>query len=124
MEMEFFKCSMCGNIIAFVKDSGVPIKCCGQEMEKIVPGTTDAAQEKHVPVVEKSGDKVIVKVGDVAHPMEDDHYIEWIALETTSGNQRKPLKPGEEPQVCFRICDGDEVIKAYAYCNLHSLWSS
>ena len=124
MEMKFFKCEMCGNIIAFVKDSGVPIKCCGQEMTEIVAGTTDAAQEKHVPVVEKSGDKVIVKVGDVAHPMEDDHYIEWIALETKSGNQRKPLKPGEEPKVCFRICEGDEVIKAYAYCNLHSLWSS
>ena len=75
-------------------------------------------------VVEKLDDKVIVKVGDVAHPMQDDHYIEWIALETPSGNQRKPLKPGDEPKVCFRICDGDEVKKAYAYCNLHSLWSS
>ncbi|MCF0103861.1 MAG: desulfoferrodoxin [Eggerthellaceae bacterium] len=122
--MEFFKCRMCGNIIAYVKDSGAPIKCCDQDIEKIVPGTVVAAQEKHIPVVKRSGEKVFVKVGDVAHPMKYDHYIEWIALETTSGNQRKLLKPGEEPQVCFHIFDADKVVKAYSYCNLHSLWSS
>ncbi len=98
--------------------------CCGEPMKEIVPGTTDAAVEKHVPVVEVSGKKVTVSVGSVEHPMIPEHFIEWIALETRMGNQRKPLSPGEAPKTCFSICDGDEVVAAYAYCNLHSLWKS
>lgn len=94
-------------------------------MKELVPGTVDAAAEKHVPVITKEGDnKVVVTVGEVAHPMGEDHYIEWIILQTKQGNQRKFLKPGDEPKKCFRICDNDEVVAAYAYCNLHSLWKS
>ena len=96
--------------------------CCGQPMEEMVPGTTDAALEKHVPEVEIDGNIVKVKVGSVEHPMLEEHYIEWISLQTKQGNQRKPLKPGEKPEACFAICDGDEVEAVYEHCNLHGLW--
>ena len=124
MEMKFYQCAHCGKIIAVVKESGVPVMCCGQKMQEIVPGTTDAAVEKHVPVYEVNGNIVTVCIGSVAHPMEEKHYIEWVSLQTKGGNQRKALKPGDEPKVCFAICDGDEVEAVYAYCNLHSLWKA
>ncbi len=124
MGMKFLQCSHCGQIVAVVKETGVPVICCGEPMKEIVPGTTDAAVEKHVPVVEVSGNKVTVSVGSVEHPMIPEHFIEWIALETRMGNQRKSLSPGDAPKTCFSICDGDEVVAAYAYCNLHSLWKS
>ena len=124
MEMKFYKCAHCGKIIAVVKDTRVPVMCCGEPMKELIAGTTDAAQEKHVPVYEVNGDVVTVKVGAVAHPMTEEHYIEWVSLKTKYGNQRKALAPGGEPAVCFRICDGDEVEAVYAYCNLHSLWKA
>lgn len=122
MEMKFYKCKHCGNIIAVVKASGAPISCCGEKMTEIVPGSIDAAVEKHVPVVEIVDGKVIVTVGEVAHPMAPEHYIEWIAISTDRGNQRKMLEPGDEPKACFALCEGEKVESAYAYCNLHSLW--
>lgn len=122
MELKFYKCKHCGNIIAVVKASGAPISCCGEKMTEIVPGTTDAAVEKHVPVVEIKDGKVIVTVGEVAHPMAPEHYIEWIAISTDLGNQRKILEPGDKPMACFALCDGEKFEAAYAYCNLHGLW--
>ena len=122
MEMKFYKCKHCGNIIAVVKASGAPISCCGEKMTEIVPGTADAAVEKHVPVVEIKDGKVIVTVGEVAHPMAPEHYIEWIAISTDLGNQRKILDPGDKPMACFALCDGEKFEAAYAYCNLHGLW--
>ena len=124
MELKFYRCKICGKIIAIVKDTGVPTICCGEEMEQIIPGTTDASVEKHVPVITVNGNEVEVKVGSVDHPMTAEHYIEWIALSTKQGNQRKCLKPGDAPVAKFALVAGDEVVKAYAYCNLHSLWSS
>ena len=122
MEMEYYRCAHCRPIIAIVKKTGVPVKCCGENMQKIIPGTTDASREKHVPVVKVEGNVVTVRVGSIDHPMIPEHYIEWISLQTKFGNQRKALKPGEAPEVCFAICEGDEVEAVYAYCNLHSLW--
>ena len=122
MEQKFFICEHCGNIIAMVKNSGVPVMCCGQKMTELVPGTTDAAVEKHVPSYVVEGNKVIVTVGEVEHPMAEEHYIEWVSIQTKQGNQRKALKPGEAPKICFSICEGDEVEAVYAYCNLHGLW--
>ncbi len=122
MEMKFYRCEICGQIVAIVKKTGSPLVCCGQPMKEIIPGTTDAAAEKHVPVYEVKDGKVIVKIGEIAHPMTEEHYIEWVSVQTTGGNQRKALKPGDAPEVCFSICDGDEVEAVYAYCNLHSLW--
>lgn len=124
MEMKFYICRHCGNIIAKVKDSGVPVVCCGEKMTELIPGAIDAAVEKHVPVIEVEGNKVVVKIGSDPHPMVEAHYIEWVALQTTSGNQRKALKPGEKPEACFSVCEGDKVVAAYAYCNLHGLWKA
>ena len=112
----------CGNIVAVVKDSGVPVVCCGEPMKEIKAGEMDAAVEKHVPVYEVAGNIVNVTVGEVEHPMIPEHYIEWISIHTRQGNQRKELKPGEAPKVSFALCEGDEVIAVYAYCNLHGLW--
>ena len=122
MEQKFFICEHCGNIIAMVKNTGVPVMCCGQKMTELVPGTTDAAVEKHVPSYVVEGNKVIVTVGEVEHPRAEEHYIEWVSIQTKQGNQRKALKPGEAPKICFSICEGDEVEAVYAYCNLHGLW--
>ena len=122
MEQKFYKCAHCGKIIAVVKETGVPVMCCGQKMDELVPNTTDAAQEKHVPVVEVNGNIVTVTVGSVLHPMQPEHYIERISLHTKQGNQRKELKPGDAPKAVFALVDGDEVEAAYAYCNLHGLW--
>ena len=124
MEMKFYICKHCGQIVAIVKETGVPIVCCGEKMQEIIPGTSDGALEKHVPVYEVKDNKVHVKIGAVAHPMLDNHYIEWVSIQTKFGNQRKQLKPGDAPEVCFSICEGDEVQAVYAYCNLHSLWKA
>ena len=96
MEQKFYICKHCGNIIAKVKDTGVPVICCGEPMSEIVPGTTDAAVEKHVPVWTVENGIVHVKVGSVEHPMLPEHYIEWVSLHTKQGNQRKELHPGEK----------------------------
>lgn len=122
--MKFYVCSHCGNIIAYVKNSGVPVVCCGEAMKELVPNTTDAAVEKHVPVIHTDSRKVTVTVGSTSHPMLEEHYIEWIALATKQGNQRKELKPGQEPQAEFMISEDDEVLEVYAYCNLHGLWKA
>jgi superoxide reductase len=124
MDLKFYRCNHCGQIVAVVKKTGVPIVCCGEQMQEIVPGTTDAAVEKHVPVYEVNGNIVTVSIGSVAHPMIEEHYIEWVALQTKAGNQRKALTPGSEPKVSFALTDGDEVVAVYAYCNLHGLWKS
>jgi superoxide reductase len=124
MEMKFYRCEVCGQIVAIVKKTGAPVVCCGKPMQEIVAGSVDASAEKHVPVVAREGGVVTVSVGSAAHPMAEEHYIEWVALKTKSGNQRKALKPGEEPKVCFSICEGDEVEAVFAYCNLHSLWKA
>lgn len=124
MKQRFFRCPHCGNIIAKVKDSGVPVICCGEEMKEIIPSSFEASLEKHIPVYTVEGNKVHVVVGTVEHPMGEDHYIEWISLQTTSGNQRKLLSPGMKPEACFALCEGDEIEAVFAYCNLHSLWKS
>ena len=125
MEMRFFRCKECGKIIAIVDGPAhCPTKCCGEPMEEIVPNTSDGAAEKHVPVIKVNGNHVVVEVGSVAHPMLDVHYIEWIALETDRGNQRKQLKPGDAPRAEFALLDGEKVVAAYAYCNLHSLFKA
>ena len=124
MEQKFFICEHCGNIVAMVKPSGVPIVCCGKIMKELIPGTTDASVEKHVPVYTVNDNRVEVVVGDVIHPMAEEHYIEWISLQTKQGNQRKLLLPGMEPKATFLIETDAEVEAVYAYCNWHSLWKA
>lgn len=120
--MKFLKCNHCGNIVTFAEDKGVPVVCCGEKMTELVPNTTDAATEKHVPLVSTNGSTVVVKVGSAAHPMTAEHSIEWIALESEQGFQLKHLNPDEQPEAVFALAEGDQVRFAYAYCNLHGLW--
>ena len=122
--MKFYRCEHCGNIITFLHSAGVPVMCCGQKMTELVPGTTDGAAEKHVPVVEVQGSTVQVKVGSVEHPMLPEHFIQFIAIETKHGSQIKYLQPGEKPQASFVLADGDQLVAAYEYCNLHGLWKA
>ncbi len=122
MNQKFYICAHCGQIVAIVKETGVPLICCGDVMQEIVPSSTDAAVEKHVPVYSVENGIVNVKVGSVTHPMTPEHYIEWISIQTNKGNQRKVLKPTDAPEANFALLDGEEVEAVYAFCNLHSLW--
>ena len=122
--MQFYRCEHCGNIIVFMENKGVPVVCCGEKMTELVPGATDGAFEKHVPVIEKEGSKVKVSVGSVAHPMMEEHYIQFIVLETKEGFMKKDLKPGQTPVAEFVLSDTDEAVAAYEYCNLHGLWKA
>lgn len=122
--MKFYICEHCGNLVTMVKSSGVPLVCCGERMKELVLGTVDASKEKHVPVYSVDGTAVAVNVGSAAHPMQDVHYIEWIAVETERGIQLKRLKPNEAPAAVFTLADGEEVQAVYAYCNLHGLWKA
>ena len=122
--LKFYKCAHCGQIVLKVKETAVPVVCCGQPMQQLLPNTTDAANEKHVPVVSVNGNVVKVAVGEVEHPMLDVHYIEWIILETNLGYHQAKLNPGQKPEATFVLNEGEEVVKAYEYCNLHSLWAT
>lgn len=122
--MKFYRCIHCKQIVAMVEDKNVPLTCCHEEMKELKPNTTDAANEKHVPVVTVDQNRVHVKVGSVTHPMSEEHYIEWIVLSTNKGNYRRILHPNDAPEADFLLVDGEVVEKAYAYCNLHSLWSN
>lgn len=120
--MKFYVCKHCKNLVTLLHESGVPMMCCGEKMTELVPGTSDGAFEKHVPAVSVDGNTVTVKVGEVEHPMLENHYIQWVVLETKNGAQIHYLKPGEKPEAVFVLAEGDEAIAAYEYCNLHGLW--
>lgn len=124
MELKFFICKHCGNIAVKVKDAKVPLVCCGEKMHELVPGTTDAALEKHVPVYTVEAGKVKVSVGSVEHPMLPEHFIQFIALQTKQGCQLKHLQPDEKPVAEFAITDDDAVEAVFEYCNLHGLWKA
>ncbi|MBP5753997.1 MAG: desulfoferrodoxin [Treponema sp.] len=107
-----------------VEETGVPTICCGEPMAEIVANTTDAAVEKHVPVIAQKGNVVEITVGSVEHPMLPEHYIEWILLQTDKGIQKKSLEPGQAPKADFALLPDEKVVAAYEYCNLHKLWKS
>ena len=120
---KFAICRHCGNIIEMVHDAKVPVFCCGQKMEVLVPNTVEASGEKHVPVARVEGSKVIVNVGSVDHPMVPEHFIEWVYVETEKGGYRKELRPDSAPHVEFEL-GSDKPKAVYAYCNLHGLWKT
>ncbi|MBR0475054.1 MAG: desulfoferrodoxin Dfx [Erysipelotrichaceae bacterium] len=122
MAVKVLKCKECGKMVLELKGSQCPTKCCGEPMAELVPNTTDGALEKHVPVIEQDGNKVTVRVGSVAHPMLEAHYIEFIILETTKSAYLKTLNPGEEPVAEFLLAEDEDVVAAYEYCNLHGYW--
>ena len=109
MEVRYYICKHCGNIVEKVKDKGVPVICCGEPMQELKAGVTDAAVEKHVPVYTIEGSHVHVVVGETKHPMLEEHFIEWITLNTNQGIYRKQLNPGQEPVADFCLCDGEQV---------------
>ncbi len=123
-DQKFFICKHCGNIIGMIFSSGVKVVCCGEEMAQLIPNTSDGSHEKHVPVVEVGNKKVTVTIGSLPHPMTAEHHIAWVYLQTSSGGQRKSLEPGAEPKVCFSLCENDQPVAAFAYCNLHGLWKA
>ena len=118
---KFYICRRCGNLVGMIHDSGVPMMCCGQKTEALEPNTVEASGEKHLPVARVEDGAVNVNIGSVDHPMEKEHYIQWIYLETENGGQRKALKPGDEPNVTFAV-ENDKPVAVYAYCNIHGLW--
>ncbi len=121
MSAKFYVCRHCGNLVGMLHASGVPIVCCGEEMQALTPNTTEASGEKHLPSVTVNGSELCVNVGSVDHPMTPEHFIQWVYVETENGGQRRVLKPGDAPTVTF--CLGEDRAKAvYAYCNLHGLW--
>jgi len=121
MKTKFYICPHCGNLIGMVKDKGVPVMCCGQKMQPLVPNTVEASGEKHIPVASIENGVLTVNVGSVDHPMAAEHFIEWVYVETENGGIRRNLNPGEAPNV--KITLGDEkAVAVYAYCNLHGLW--
>lgn len=119
--VNFYRCNLCGNLVGLIKNGGGQMICCQKPMEKLVPNTTDASVEKHVPVVTHQDGKLIVNVGSVPHPMTQEHQIEWIAVVTENGTHRLSLAPGDAPVAEFSDIKACEV---FAYCNLHGLWKA
>ncbi len=118
-ETKFYVCEHCGNIVGMIHSAGVPLMCCGQKMTRLDAGTTEASKEKHIPVVKVENNLVSVSVGEVLHPMTEEHSILWVYLQTDKGGQRKCLK--DEPAVTFALVD-EKPQAVFAYCNLHGLW--
>ncbi len=121
-KLQVYKCEACGNIVEVLHGGGGELVCCGEPMKLMVENTVDAAKEKHVPVIEKVDGGVKVKVGSVAHPMEESHYIEWVEIIADGEAYRQFLNPGEAPEATF--CIKAEQITAREYCNLHGLWKA
>lgn len=121
--MKFYRCKTCGKLVT-ARENENPVCCGGTDFEEIIPNTTEAATEKHIPVLSREGQTVTVTVGSVLHPSLENHYIEWILLETKGGAECRELKPGDEPIAQFYVAEDDEVTAAYASCNLHGIWKS
>ena len=120
---KFYICERCGNMVGLIKDRGVPLACCGNSMTELVPNTVEASMEKHLPVAAVAGDTVSVQIGSALHPMESEHNIAFVYVETMQGGQRKSLNIGEAPMCAFSFL-GDKPVAVYAYCNLHGLWKT
>jgi len=120
--LEIYKCEICGNIVEILHRGEMDLKCCGSLMKLYKENTVDAAKEKHVPVMEKTAEGVKVKVGSVAHPMEEKHYIEWVQVISDGKVYRQFLKPGEAPEAEFKIHADQVTVREY--CNLHGLWKA
>jgi superoxide reductase len=119
--VKFYICPICGNVIELIQDSGVPVVCCGKKMELMQANTSDAALEKHVPIYEFVEDEIVVRVGEIEHPMQKDHYIMWIALVSDNRISRVTLYPEQETLTRFKYAPNSTI---YAYCNKHGLWKT
>lgn len=122
--MKIFKCTKCATVVELIHDGGCKPECCGEAMVELKANTTDAAQEKHVPVVKVEGSKVSVQVGSVLHPMTPEHSIQFIAVKAGSLTLRKDLTPSDEPKADFELGAYHGPIEVYEYCNLHGFWKA
>ncbi len=118
--MKLYRCSICGNLVELIEDGGGTLVCCGEEMMELPVNSSEVTFEKHIPVIEKDGNKVTVKVGEITHPMLENHYIMWIAIIEGKHIQKKLLSPGEEPKAEFEVNSNN--FTAYAYCNVHGFY--
>lgn len=124
MKMNFYRCNVCGNVIVKCVDSGIPVSCCGEEMEHLEPHTMEQDYEKHLPVVSHiDANTVCVRVGSREHPMTESHYIQFIYLETEHGGQLMHLQPSDPPEAYFCVRH-DRPLFAYAFCNIHGIWAA
>jgi len=121
-KLEIYKCNICGNIVEVLHTGPSQLVCCNQPMELLQEKTQDQGQEKHVPVIERDDDEIEIKVGSIPHPMQEDHYIEWIEVIDGEKVYRKFLKPGEKPEAEFEVDSED--VKVREFCNMHGLWTS
>lgn len=117
---QIYRCNVCGNITGVLRAGAGELVCCGQPMELLIEKTDDVGQEKHVPVVEKTENGFLVKIGSVPHPMEEKHYIEWVELIIDGASYKKFLKPGDKPEAEFCVKGENAIVREY--CNLHGLW--
>lgn len=120
--LKFYKCNHCGNVVIKLEDSGVPVVCCGEPMVELVANKEDASVEKHVPVVEAKDGEVLIKVGEVEHPMTPEHMIKFIVVDKGCSYFVKTLDPGKPAEAVFAISNPDKIKAVYEYCNLHGLW--
>ena len=118
--LQVYRCKICGNIVELVHSGAGELVCCGQPMKLQTENTVDADHEKHVPVIEKTENGYLIKIGQTPHPMTQEHYIEWIEIITESGSHKNFLKPNDKPESEF--CISNEPLSVRAYCNLHRLW--
>lgn len=121
---EIYKCEICGNMVEVVNASFGELVCCNQPMTLLEAKTEGEGDVKHVPVIDIDGDEVTIKVGEVTHPMEEEHYIQFIILSVGNEEFKKCLSPGDEPKAVFNVATNDKKVSATAYCNIHGLWSS
>jgi len=121
-QLEVYKCEICGNIVEVLHGGAAPLVCCNQKMTLMSENTTDAAVEKHVPVIERSNGTITVKIGSVPHPMQEEHYIEWIEILADGKAYREFLKPGGKPEAVFSISAKN--VTAREYCNIHGHWKA
>lgn len=119
---QIYKCSVCGNIVEVLHEGMGTLVCCNRPMELIIENTLEASLEKHIPVIEKTDNGVLIKIGSIEHPMEEKHYIEWIEVSTQNYIYRKYLYPGDKPEALFKI--DEAILNARAYCNIHGLWKA
>lgn len=122
LNVKFFICNKCGNIVTYLDEGKGKLTCCDEEMTELIPNSSDGAMEKHVPYVKEYVNKLLVKIGTNPHPMFNEHYIKWIALLTDRSLYIKWLKPEDTAEAMFKLEGGEVPIAAYEYCNLHGLW--
>lgn len=123
-EIFFYECKVCGNVMLKLIDSKLTPQCCGRDMHRLTPAEVEASVTTHQPVYVQNGNKILVRVGKEEHPMNAEHYIQWILIKTNRGFHVHKLRPGEEPETCFSLCPGEQLKEVYEFCSRHKLFKT